>query len=679
MRRYGTNSRTSRHRHSIVLSMCLLLLCTMAQSKASAVDSLTQWKAGIGAGLSFNNHVCSLNAMPDVPSCAPLMTKGSGSALFLSGFWAVPITERLMFSAGLGYRNLDGLLSVTQSQLIDDNGMRMATIEYSVQTKVSCIELCPELRYQLGPVSILGGLRVGLYPNATYEQQELIQSPSNVVFENDRRDRMNFSGDITRLSSTELSASIGLSTSFQLGSAGAWSVEPRVSYVAMMSNMLNTPDPWSVHAVCLGVSLVYTKQREEVVVVPPVIAPVPEPKKLPEPIAQAPKLKKKLFKGPYIATLRDSNNLAIGQQLNVINTISQNTYAMINYVFFDSASATIPNRYRVLSSSEAAQFKTTELNATSTMQIYYNILNLIGHRMREDLKTRIVLVGCNSGDGSEKNNMSLSKDRAESVKRYLTSVWSVDPARISVNARNLPESPSSSTSQDGAQENRRVEIRTESSELLEPLIFSDTVCTINAKTLGFPGTIEPSIQVSSWSLSIRNNDKTVASMGDQGPLPAEIKWDTDIDRESIQRAHGSLRAVLKVVDTEGEHYEVESEAISIKQQRVRNSTIQRFSLITFAYNTSTMSKSDRSIINIIKKNISPKSIVHVTGYTDRVGDLEYNRQLSEQRAQQVARVLHAPLENARGEGAENQLYDNATPEGRFYSRTVIVTIETPFD
>ncbi len=663
--------------HYALLMLCLLGYSGYAQSLSP--DSVFVWKAGIGAGLVFNNHQTGFTQLPNVPSCAPLFSNGSGSGIQLSAFFGLALQSPWSLHLGLEYTQLNGQITATQQQLVDDNGAREATIEYAIQTRVSSVALSPELSYAFGPLSLHAGARVGMLLKPSYVQSEKIVAPNTIVFENDRRDRMNFSGDVDQSSGMELSVKLGLRSSLPLSSDKKWSCEPSLYYTYMLSNLLATPDPWKIHSAQFGVSIVYTKRNEPAPELPP--PPVPEVK--PEPkepvIAVIPKPKKTLVVGRYEPVLRDTNSNLIDRQLIIRNTISQNTYAMINYVFFDSASAQLPSRYKLLSPSESKRFQTNELNATSTLEIYYNILNLVGKRMQEDAKTKIVLVGCNASEGSEKNNLALSRARAESIKNYLTNVWQVEASRISIQARNLPESPSNSSTTDGVEENRRVEIRTESSELLEPLIFSDTVCTINAGSISYPGMIQPGVVVRSWSLDITNNGKVVTTFGSQGSLPTDIVWDTRKDRERIQRMKGTLSAKLKVIDEDGQVLETDAEAINIQQQRVRNSTIQRFSLITFAFNASTMSKADRHIISIIRKNITPKSTVYVSGYTDRLGDPVHNQQLSEQRALQVAKVLGVPPENARGEGAANQMYDNNTPEGRFYSRTVIVTIETPLE
>ena len=76
-------------------------------------------------------------------------------------------------------------------------------------------------------------------------------------------------------------------------------------------------------------------------------------------------------------------------------------------------------------------------------------------------------------------------------------------------------------------------------------------------------------------------------------------------------------------------------------------------------------------------------IIH--GHTDIIGDDEYNVNLSEQRAQDVKRILEQALKNLGTTGVKFEAYgfgsdkhyapfENKLPEERFYNRTVIIDV-----
>lgn len=76
-------------------------------------------------------------------------------------------------------------------------------------------------------------------------------------------------------------------------------------------------------------------------------------------------------------------------------------------------------------------------------------LNIIGKRLSENTDATVELVGCVSDRGEEKNNMVLSRARAESVQAYFRYIWNIDPDRITVSARKLPELPSTGSVEEG--------------------------------------------------------------------------------------------------------------------------------------------------------------------------------------------------------------------------------------
>ncbi|HCN05567.1 MAG TPA: hypothetical protein DIS79_08095, partial [Bacteroidetes bacterium] len=192
------------------------------------------------------------------------------------------------------------------------------------------------------------------------------------------------------------------------------------------------------------------------------------------------------FKAEFV----DVDGKPIGDSVfRVTNIVSTNLYALLNFVFFDDSSAVIPDRYSLLSRDEAARFQVGDLNGRGTMPIYYHMLNIVGKKLQASPATKITLTGCNSNDGREKNALELSKARAEAVRDYFVNVWNIDPSRIAVKARNLPETPSNPTRTDGMEENRRVEITTTDQSILEPLFFTDTTRTSNAPIIRFAGNV----------------------------------------------------------------------------------------------------------------------------------------------------------------------------------------------
>ena len=86
-----------------------------------------------------------------------------------------------------------------------------------------------------------------------------------------------------------------------------------------------------------------------------------------------------------------------------------------------------------------------------------------------------------------------------------------------------------------------------------------------------------------------------------------------------------------------------------------------------------------TVVDFVKNRLTANANVFIYGYTDRMGEEKVNKRISEQRAKAVASRLKIPKSTYAGIGESQLLYNNDTPEGRFYCRTVTITIETPIN
>ena len=101
-------------------------------------------------------------------------------------------------------------------------------------------------------------------------------------------------------------------------------------------------------------------------------------------------------------------------------------------------------------------------------------------------------------------------------------------------------------------------------------------------------------------------------------------------------------------------------------------------MILFDVRSSEINSDNARIINLIKSYIRPTSTVSVKGLTDRLGNAAQNQSLAEERAKSTAKALGISTneQNVRGVGNAN-LYAPELPEGRLYTRTVEIIVETP--
>jgi outer membrane protein OmpA-like peptidoglycan-associated protein len=170
-----------------------------------------------------------------------------------------------------------------------------------------------------------------------------------------------------------------------------------------------------------------------------------------------------------------------------------------------------------------------------------------------------------------------------------------------------------------------------------------------------------------------------------GAIPGILDWNIDEERGTHPTTEAPVVYKLTVIDEKGAKVETGSE-IEVEQltihkkriERIADKEIDRFGLILFDVRSSEINSDNARIINLIKSYIRPTSTVSVKGLTDRLGNAAQNQSLAEERAKSTAKALGISTneQNVRGVGNAN-LYAPELPEGRLYTRTVEIIVETP--
>jgi len=124
---------------------------------------------------------------------------------------------------------------------------------------------------------------------------------------------------------------------------------------------------------------------------------------------------------------------------------------------------------------------------------------------------------------------------------------------------------------------------------------------------------------------------------------------------------------------------------SISQKRAIDQpdySINKYSLVLFDFDSPVLTDVNRRVIDkFIVPFIGLGSTIDIYGYSDRIGNATYNKQLSLQRATSVRDYIrtknrNVPI-NIYGLGDESEIFDNDLPMGRQLSRTVQILVITP--
>ncbi len=365
--------------------------------------------------------------------------------------------------------------------------------------------------------------------------------------------------------------------------------------------------------------------------------------------------------------------------------ISKSMRPLLNYVFFDESNAEIAPRYLKLVKEQTDAFTMASLDNPETLPTYYHLLNIVGRRMRDIATANIKLVGCNSNEGKEKNNLKLSEKRANTLKSYLVDVWNIDPKRISIEKRNLPKAASGNNTIEGKIENRRVEIIANDIRIIEPVLTDDTIKTATPQIIYFRPTIAAEIPVAEWVLSVYESGIKIKEFKGEGNVPSVVKWKINDEKETIPASANALTYELYVRDQVEQTVNTPSVKVPVKfvtvedkrKNNIADKQIDRYSLILFDFNSAVLGANNAKIVEFVRKQIKGTSSTSVTGYTDAMGDARYNQKLSTDRAKATSGSLKVPVAQTKGVGESDLLYSNEQPEGRFYCRTVTIVVETP--
>lgn len=387
-----------------------------------------------------------------------------------------------------------------------------------------------------------------------------------------------------------------------------------------------------------------------------------------------------------------TGSLAMGADTMRIEEITTiDSAPLLNYVYFAEGESAIDARYiRFQDQGQTQSFKEEALRGTK--EKYANLLNIIGLRLRANPEAQIVLVGCNANYGDEKGRKDLSRARVEGVKAYLQYIWGIDPARMAVEARNLPEVPTSGRSPEGREENQRVEIRSEDDAILE--VVRSTYVEAHSDQEGL--TVKPAVAsehgIERWRLAVLADGQPIFSQEGNGSPAEELILKDEVLTPTALSGYGQLIAELEVVDVENQALTLTSGPMAIafiqrETQRARNlgyRVQEKYALILFDFDSDTIKERNASVVATIVDRIRqfPEAKVSIAGHTDNIGKEDYNLKLSERRAKAVYDQIMATLGEDHSEtvthmgvGPFDPLYGNGLPENRALNRTVTVTLE----
>ena len=705
--------------YTVVRHSAIALLLLGCMHNAGAQD---RFSVGITGAYAANLHRADFRSFPGVPNCCPTFESGSGAGLSLALLGRLPLADALRAEFRVGYTGLSGLLLRRERTTVSGN--QTGVFEHTVDASLAAITVEPVVAYNLiADLHGFVGAHAGIVTTSLFDQQEELVEPSTGTFPGGARIRNEVLGvDIPEAAALRLGVMAGLQWDLPMNTSKSLRLVPEVSYTLGLSSVV-TPLSWNVDQLRIGASVVWTPegQAEPVKPAEPVRRIREERRIDTASVAVAPSdtgftmgveevtetIDESGTEVVVTRTIRRTDTLRVIRRSSITAAITASGVnadgsespsfvidveefasvlmnPLLGYVFFDEGQSTLPERYRRLTSSQTTSFAEENVNSYDKLPTYYDVLNIVGGRMRRLPNATIILVGCNADIGVEASNSKLSTARAEEVRRYLMDVWGVPGQRIRVQQRNLPEKAANTQTADGAQENRRVEIVAEDAAVMAPVITRDTARSITPPSVRLRPTVHADRPIARWDVVLRQGQTVLKTFAGTDAVPSVLDWNVQQEAGTHPRSDQPITYRMNVVDDDSNRTEatgvLDVKLLSINRkrtERLADREIDRFSLILFDVRSAELGASNTAIMDLIKPYVRPSSTVTLTGLTDRLGNAVQNQVLAEDRARSAARALGvANTGIIRGVGNATT-YAPELPEGRLYTRTVDIVIETP--
>lgn len=658
-----------------IAAIGLFTLCTSTDAQVQ------QNRLGLTLHGGLDQHMTAFSRIPEEENCCPEFTGGQGTAFGFQALFLTPLSTSFGLDIRVGYYKGAVDLATTEALEIFNRGVReTATIRHDLNVSSSML-----LTDVLGRINLdsrlqfLAGVSLGYNLSGTYAQQEVLLTPGNATFSNGARLRNTRSGQLESLTGIYAGLTGGLTYEFAVNADKTIYIAPELLVTLSPTNLLSNTS-WLVQRMRAGLAVSF---------IPPAVEDELSDVELFDIARNAP-LRQSVdittVPVPSVAAsgINEAGEVTTSSSVRIEEFASNRVRPLLPYLFFEKGSNSLSPRYRQIAKDQVGSYSLENFYNLDAMVTYYQLLNVVGRRMQDRPASTINIVGCR--DKSEEGlSDDLAKRRALVVKSYLVDVWEIDASRITVEDRGLPSNASSPDDVDGAAENMRVEMVSNDPVILSPVGSKDTMKVFSPVGMRFTPSVQNNVGLKSWTIFVSQNEQIVKALHGQGAPPNAVDWRIAETARFIPRGIRNLEYMLVVQDSSGKVIPSEAQSLAVSEVLLSDKAkmggtdknIDRYSLILFGFDRADISADNQALIDQVKQNITSRSMVKVVGYSDKVGEATYNQSLSERRAKAVASALSAERTSTLGVGESLPLYDNQTPEGRFYSRTVEIIVETP--
>ena len=704
-----------------LLFLGAFLLCMNAGSWCNAQQAVRKplYYLGVFGAVNLNSHSAGFGELPGFTSCCPAFSSGSGVGFAAGAVGELPLDDDFRMNLRATYSSLGGTL--TAQEVIGNTRIRRGIDTLTVPTVVEHRLASTLYTFGLEPSAAINvtrgllvhaGFSLAFLVNAQADVRETLVEPATATFLDGRAFRNDKTGAIPDASSLLFSGMVGLS--YELPVANGIFLRPDARYFIPFGNIADVQ--WKVGTLQLGAGLMFAVYPpEEIIHLRDTVYLRDTATKFTAGLDRDRVTRTR--SNIQVETIREGNTelRRVTVSENYLHEIPRQTvfsvavsaagveadgsrqqqptirieeieteegFPLLPYIFYPENSGNLSKTgMKLIDVPRAKQFREENL-PRNTLDIYAQMLNVVGARLKMKPEAKLIITGASNTVGGD-DNTEIVNSRAAELQQYFERVWGIEPARITRKTRGLPEKAANNTSDDGREENRRAELSSDDPDIFRPVILREIERKATPPRIEILPDVQSDTGIVRWNIAAEQSGEKLREYSGAGK-PGIQSWNLEIAPQP--KFETPVNIVLSAKNERGEEQtarttmKVQQLTLRKKRYELKNDMrIERYALIVFDFNSAEISAANRRTLDDIKARTTPESRVTISGYADRMGELSYNADLARRRCLETQKILGLPDERVTLQpvGSSSLLYDNSTPQGRSYSRTVLITLETP--
>lgn len=689
---------------------------------AQTVNRTPLYYLGVFGAFNLNTHSANFGELPGFTSCCPQFSTGSGKGFAAGAIAEFPLTDYLRLQIRPAFSNIGGKLTTPEiignTRILNgispfDTITAPVTVEHSLDATLYTVGIEPTAALNITDgLFAHAGFSLAFLFNAQASVRETIISPQSAVFLDRRAFRNDKTGAIDGATSILFSGIFGLSYELPIGNGKF--LRPDIRYFLPFGNIADVS--WKAHTLQIGTGLLFAVYpREEIKYMRDTVYLRDTASRFTAGIDR--ERVSRIRSNMQVETIRDGSvelrrftvsesyireiprqtvfSVAVSatgvekdgsrqQQptIRIEEIETEESFPLLPYVFYPENSGSLARTgMKLLDFQHARQFREENLSR-NTLDIYSQMLNIVGSRLKNKPNAKLSITGASNLIGEDGRPETVSA-RAAEIQQYLERVWNIEPSRISRKTRGLPDKPANNSADDGREENRRAELSSDDSDILRPVTLREIERKATPPRIEITPVVQSDTGIVYWNITAEQSGEKLREYSGTS-MPGVQSWNLGIAPQP--KFETPVNVSLTVRNERGEEQsarasmEVRQLTLRKKRYELKNDLrIERFSLIVFDFNSADLGSTNRKILDEIKPRITPESRITIAGYADRTGEVFYNSDLARRRCIEVQKFLNLPDDRVEilPVGSSSLLYDNSSPQGRNYSRTVHISIATP--